>query len=337
MVILVTGGCGFIGSNFLVRFVPRHPEVKFINLDALTYAGVPASVEDVADLPNYFFEKADLRDADAVDEIWQRHRPDMIVHFAAETHVDRSIRRPAEAIQTNVIGTLNLLESLRRHSLSDARFIHISTDEVYGSLADGEFTNEASAYRPSSPYSAGKAASDHLVRAWAKTYGVRTNITHCSNNYGPRQLPEKLIPRMMARLLSGEKLPVYGEGLNRRDWLFVDDHNEAIWKVIESGKIGETYDIGGGHEMANIDLVRHLIRIVNEESGEDAGEDRIEFVADRPGHDWRYAIDSRKIRQELGWRPQITFEDGLRQTVRWYLANPGWMEAARRQLETVHA
>ena len=337
MVILVTGGCGFIGSNFLVRFAPRHPAVKFINLDALTYAGVPASVADVADLPNYIFEKADLRDAAAVDEIWQRHRPDIVVHFAAETHVDRSIRHPADAIETNIIGTLNLLESLRRHSLGNARFVHISTDEVYGSLDDEEFTTEESPYRPSSPYSAGKAASDHLVRAWAKTYGVRTNITHCSNNYGPRQLPEKLIPRMIARLRSGEKLPVYGEGLNRRDWLFVDDHNEAIWKVIERGKPGETYDIGGGHEIANIELVRQLIRIVGEESGEVAGEDRIEFVADRPGHDWRYAIDSRKIRQELGWRPQISFDDGLRQTVRWYLENPGWMEAARRQLEAVHA
>ncbi|MBX3097012.1 MAG: dTDP-glucose 4,6-dehydratase [Fimbriimonadaceae bacterium] len=340
MVILVTGGCGFIGSNFLVRYVPRHPEIKFVNLDALTYAGVPESVATISESPNYVFEQCDLRHSNAVNRVWQTHEPNAVIHFAAETHVDRSIRRPMEAVETNVIGTLHVLEAARAAwKTGSERFVHISTDEVYGSVKDDESTTEDSAYHPSSPYSAGKAASDHLVRAWAKTFRLPINITHCSNNFGPRQLPEKLIPRMIARLQAGESLPVYGQGLNRRDWLFVDDHNDAIWTVLHKGEVGETYDIGADHEVANIDLVRELIRVVADETGRDANalEQQIEFVEDRPGHDWRYAIDCTKIKRELGWAPAVSFHDGLRNTVRWYLSNPEWLAAARRQLEAVHA
>ena len=332
-VIAVTGGAGFIGSNWLNLMVPRVPTCQFINLDCLTYAGNLASLQAIQSEKNYQFELLDIRDRAAVKSIWEKYKPDTVVHFAAESHVDRSITGPTDFIETNVLGTLNLLEAFRRGEggADSRRFHHISTDEVYGSLGDdGAFTEETR-YDPSSPYSASKAASDHLVRAYYRTYGLPVTISNCSNNYGPRQFPEKLIPLMVLNAAEGKPLPIYGAGLNVRDWLYVDDHCEAIWKVLTEGILGETYNIGGNSERTNIDVVHCIATIVAEELGTPAEAilELIISVKDRPGHDFRYAIDASKIRAELGWEPAESFETGLRKTVRWYLQNPKWVEEVR--------
>jgi dTDP-glucose 4,6-dehydratase len=333
MKILVTGGAGFIGSNFLHWLVPRYPEHTFINLDKLTYAANLSSVQEAARCPNYAFVQADIADPQAVLAIFQRYQPDLVVHFAAESHVDRSILGPAAFIQTNIVGTFNLLEACRAAwtPITRGLFHHVSTDEVFGSLgASGLFTEETR-YDPSSPYSASKAASDHLVRAYHRTFGAPVKITNCSNNYGPRQFPEKLIPLMMLNALEGKPLPVYGDGRHVRDWLYVEDHCEAIWTVIQKGRVGETYNIGGDCQKTNLEVVRTLCRVLAEETGRTAEEFEklITFVPDRPGHDLRYAIDTTRIRTELGWTPKENFESGIRKTVQWYLANRAWIEEVR--------
>jgi dTDP-glucose 4,6-dehydratase len=332
MNILVTGGAGFIGSNFLNLLVPRHPEHTFVNVDALTYAANLKNLAPVAELPNYAFERVDIAEFDAVMALFQKYAPKLVVHFAAESHVDRSIKGPRAFVRANVEGTFNLLEACRATwQPGDGLFHHVSTDEVYGSLGESGFFTEETRYDPSSPYSASKAASDHLVRAYARTFKLATKVTNCSNNYGPLQFPEKLIPLMIANLLERKPLPVYGKGENVRDWLYVTDHCEAIWTVIEKGKVGETYNIGGHNEKKNLDVVFELIRIVAEETStpEEELKKLITYVTDRPGHDLRYAIDASKLERELGWKPKETFETGLRKTVRWYLDNKAWVEEVR--------
>jgi len=332
MKIFVTGGAGFIGSNFLNLLVPQHPEHDFVCVDKLTYAANPASLEPLANARNFALERVDIADWPAVVELFERHRPVRVVHFAAESHVDRSIRAPGDFIRTNIVGTFNLLEAFRAlPAARDALFHHVSTDEVYGSLDEQGLFSETTAYDPSSPYSASKAASDHLVRAHAHTYGLPIKITNCSNNYGPRQFPEKLVPLVILNALEGKPLPVYGQGLNVRDWLYVDDHCEAIWTVIERGRLGETYNVGASCERRNIDVVRTLCQIVARETGRDARqlEASIQFVADRPGHDLRYAIDASKLRSECGWAPRESFESGLEKTVRWYLNNASWVAGVK--------
>ena len=316
MNIIVTGGAGFIGANFLNLMVPRFPEHRFVNIDALTYAANLLSIQ-VADRPNYAFERVDITDREAVDDVFARVEPDLVVHFAAESHVDRSIHAPKTFVQTNVVGTLNLLEAFRAlPDVARRMFHHVSTDEVYGSLGpDGWFT-ESTAYDPSSPYSASKAASDHLVRAYHRTYGLPVRITNCSNNYGPYQFPEKLIPLMILNAVEGRPLPVYGRGENVRDWLFVEDHCEAIWLVIERGRVGATYNIGARNERRNIDVVHAICDIVADETG-------------RSAHDLRYAIDPRLVEEECGFAPRETFESGLRRTVRFYLENRAWVDSVR--------
>lgn len=331
--ILVTGGSGFIGSNFLSLMVPRHPEHEFLNLDALTYAGNPLSLAAIEDRPNYRFARVDIADAEAVDRIFADFDPEWVFHFAAESHVDRSIVGPGAFIQTNVVGTFTLLDACRRHwrDFTGRVFHHVSTDEVYGSLgADGHFV-ETTAYDPSSPYSASKAGSDHLVRAWHRTYGLPVRITNCSNNYGPYQFPEKLIPVMILNALEGKPLPVYGDGGNVRDWLYVPDHCEAIWAVAERGEDGETYNVGGDSERSNLQVVHGICEAVARQTGRDeaALKGLITFVTDRPGHDFRYAIDASKIKAALGWTPSLGFEDGLDKTVAWYLSNATWIEQVR--------
>jgi dTDP-glucose 4,6-dehydratase len=327
---LVTGGAGFIGANFLNHFVPKHPECQFLNLDALTYAGHLANLVALEKADNYRFLKLDLTLRSTVHETVADFRPELVIHFAAETHVDRSIKRPIQTVESNVSGTQNLLEACRNHCLEQKgfRFHHVSTDEVYGSLGESGAFKETDPYDPRSPYSASKAASDYLVRAYGNTYGLPYVITNCSNNYGPFQFPEKLIPLMTYRAAQGKSLPVYGDGSNRRDWLYVIDHAEAIWRVATEAPNGETYNVGGGYEAANLEIVRLIAQIVAEERGEPAEPilQRIEFVKDRPGHDWRYAIDSSKIQAQLGWQPRFSFEEGLRQTVKWYLDNEAWAE-----------
>ncbi len=337
MKFLVTGGAGFIGANFLGLFVPRHPEHEFVNVDKLTYAANLASLADVAERPNYRFVRIDIADATAVDDLFDEVRPDVVVNFAAESHVDRSIARPREFVRTNVEGTFNLLEASRRiwdRSWNGGKaglFHHVSTDEVYGSLGPTGYFMETTRYDPSSPYSASKAASDHLVRAWHRTYGLPVTITNCSNNYGPLQFPEKLIPLMILNALEGKPLPIYGEGQNVRDWLYVGDHCEAIWAVVHRGRRGDTYNIGGNSELRNIDVIRMLLTTLAEETGRDRAEldALITFVKDRPGHDLRYAIDTSKLHNELGWSPTETFATGLRKTVRWYLDHPEWVRQVR--------
>jgi dTDP-glucose 4,6-dehydratase len=332
MKIFVTGGAGFIGSNFLKLFVPRYPDHEFVNVDKLTYAANLLSLTDVAAAPNYCLEHVDIADAAQVAGLFTRHHPDLVVHFAAESHVDRSILGPGEFVRTNIEGTFQLLEACRQHWKSRAGlFHHVSTDEVYGSLGkDGLFTEETR-YDPSSPYSASKAASDHLVRAYCRTYGMRTRITNCSNNYGPYQFPEKLIPLMILNCLERKPLPVYGKGENIRDWLYVTDHCEAIWRVIEAGEDGETYNVGGHNEVKNIDVVKRLCAAVAEHTGADEGEilGLISYVQDRPGHDLRYAIDATKMTRQLGWSPRETFDTGLDKTVRWYIESAAWVKQVR--------
>jgi dTDP-glucose 4,6-dehydratase len=329
--ILVTGGAGFIGANFLNTFVPARPDLHFVNLDKLSYAANLASLRAIEDAPNYELCVVDICEGDAVDELLRRVRPRVVVHFAAESHVDRSIHAPLLFAHTNVIGTLNLLQSFRAHCADrdGALFHHVSTDEVYGSLGDDGLFVEDTAYDPSSPYSASKAASDHFVRAYGRTYGLPIKITNCSNNYGPYQFPEKLVPLMILNALERKPLPVYGAGLNVRDWLYVGDHCQAIWAVIERGRVGETYNIGGRAELRNIDTVRAICAAVADQTGcsREELEQLITFVADRPGHDLRYAIDASKLERECGWAPRETFASGLQQTVRFYREQRDWVAA----------
>ena len=336
--LLVTGGAGFIGSA-LVRHLIRHTGYRVVNVDVLTYAGNLASVAPVADDPRYAFEQVDICDADAVARLFARYAPSAVLHLAAESHVDRSIDGPAAFVQTNIVGTYTLLEAARaywHHLDTEAqagfRFLHVSTDEVYGSLgAEGLFT-EQTPYDPSSPYSASKAASDHLARAWHRTYGLPVLVTNCSNNYGPYQFPEKLIPVAVLSALDGRPIPVYGRGANVRDWLYVDDHVRALVRVLEAGTPGETYNVGGHNEHTNLDVVRaicaHVDRLRGTMPDGRSHEALITFVEDRPGHDLRYAIDASRLARELGWRPAETFASGLGKTVEWYVANRAWCEAS---------
>ncbi|MFW1209581.1 dTDP-glucose 4,6-dehydratase [Vibrio parahaemolyticus] len=338
MKILVTGGAGFIGSA-VIRHIIRDTQDSVVNLDKLTYAGNLESLVDVADSDRYYFEQVDICDRTELDRVFSEHQPDMVMHLAAESHVDRSIDGPAAFIETNVMGTYHLLEAARQYwsNLEEAnklafRFHHISTDEVYGDLegTDDLFT-ETTSYAPSSPYSASKASSDHLVRAWQRTYGLPTLITNCSNNYGPYHFPEKLIPLMILNALDGKPLPVYGDGMQIRDWLFVEDHARALYKVVTEGEVGETYNIGGHNEKANIEVVKTICALLEElrpdkPAGVESYESLITYVKDRPGHDVRYAIDATKIAQELNWTPEETFESGIRKTVEWYLNNPQWWQ-----------
>ena len=328
--LLITGGAGFIGSHVVRLFVKKYPQYHIVNLDALTYAGNMKNLEDVEGAANYTFVKVDIRDAEAMEKVFSEQAIDSVIHLAAESHVDRSISDPMAFVNTNVIGTANLLNAAKAYwktDFVDKRFYHVSTDEVYGSLHDGGFFTEETSYDPQSPYSASKAASDHFVRAYGNTYKLPFVISNCSNNYGSHQFPEKLIPLMINNLREGKPLPVYGKGENVRDWLWVEDHACAIDTVFHSGKDGETYNIGGHNEWKNIDLVHVLCSIMDRKLGRAAGESakQITYVTDRAGHDLRYAIDAGKIERELGWKPSITFEQGLAQTVDWYLANGQWL------------
>ncbi len=339
--VLVTGGAGFIGSNFIRYLLAADPGVQIVNLDALTYAGSLENLADLSDPTRHQFVHGDICDNQLVQSLFQQHAFDTVVHFAAESHVDRSILGPATFIQTNIVGTFTLLEAARQAWLVDqiapldqARFHHVSTDEVFGSLSptDPAFT-ETTPYSPRSPYSASKASSDHLVRAYHHTYGLPVTISNCSNNYGPYQYPEKLIPLMIFNALNGKPLPVYGDGQQVRDWLYVVDHCEAIWQVVTRGRLGETYNIGGGNQPANLQIVHTLCDILDElapASSHRPHRDLIRFVTDRPGHDRRYAMDIRKIESELGWRPGIDLANGLLETVRWYMSHPQWVEAVAK-------
>jgi dTDP-glucose 4,6-dehydratase len=337
MRVVVTGGAGFIGSAVCRHFI-RDLGHEVIVVDKLTYAGTLASLAPVARSPRYAFEKLDICDAEGVKAIFRRYRPDAIVHLAAESHVDRSIAGPDAFVQTNVVGSFNLLEAAREYLSATKdkkhfRFIHVSTDEVYGSLEETGLFCESTPYNPSSPYSATKAASDHIARAWHRTFGVPVIVTNCSNNYGPYQFPEKLIPLMVLNALHGERLPVYGNGSNVRDWLFVDDHARALGIILERGTPGATYNVGGRNERRNIDVVQQICQCLDELRATGKPHDRlITYVTDRPGHDLRYAIDATKLETELGWRAQETFETGIRKTVVWYLESPEWWQPLRRHV-----
>jgi len=336
--IIVTGGVGFIGSNFILQWLADE-SAPVLNLDSLTYAGNPANLASLSGHPRYEFIHGDINDRELIRDLLNKHQPSAIVHFAAESHVDRSILGPEEFIRTNIHGTFALLEEARQYwsgtqqdDKQRFRFLHVSTDEVYGSLGENDppFC-ETTAYAPNSPYAASKAASDHLVRAYFHTFGLPTLTTNCSNNYGPLHFPEKLIPLVIVNALAGKPLPVYGDGLNVRDWLYVKDHCAAIRTVLAQGRVGETYNVGGLNEKTNIDIVRGICRLLDELRPDPAGprERLITFVKDRPGHDRRYAIDAAKIERELGWRPKETFETGLRKTVQWYLANGDWVQGVQ--------
>ncbi len=328
--IIITGGAGFIGSHVVRRFVCRYPNIQIVNLDGLTYAGNLENLKDVESASNYVFEKADITDAEAVLAVFQKHLPDGVIHLAAESHVDRSIADPMAFIRTNIEGTVNLMNAARTiwgSNWERKRFYHISTDEVYGSLGEEGLFTEETPYDPRSPYSASKASSDHLVRAYFHTYGFPVVISNCSNNYGPNHFPEKLIPLAINNIKNNRPIPIYGKGENVRDWLYVEDHASAIDVIFNKGKLGETYNIGGNNEWTNIDLIHLLCKIMDEKLGREAGTSAklITYVKDRAGHDLRYAIDSSKLKRELGWEPSLTFEEGLPKTVDWYLANEEWL------------
>lgn len=329
--ILITGGAGFIGSHVVRRFVNGYPNYNIINMDCLTYAGNLENLKDVEDKPNYHFVKVDIRNKEQVERVFADFSIDGVIHLAAESHVDRSITNPMDFIKTNIEGTVVLLNAARKqwgNNFEGKLFYHISTDEVYGSLGDEGLFTETTPYDPRSPYSASKASSDFLVRAYNHTYKLPIVISNCSNNYGPNQFPEKLIPLVISNIQQMKPLPIYGKGLNVRDWLYVEDHALAIDMIYHKGAVGETYNIGGGNEWKNIELVKHLCKIMDSKLGREAGtsEKLITFVTDRAGHDLRYAIDSSKIARELGWKPTVTFEQGLEKTVDWYLGNKQWIE-----------
>lgn len=329
--IIVTGGAGFIGSHVVRLFVNNYPDYTIVNLDALTYAGNLENLKDIADAPNYIFEKVNIVDAVAVNEVFNKHKPDGVIHLAAESHVDRSITSPLDFVYTNVVGTVNLLNAAKelwKDNYEGKRFHHVSTDEVYGALGATGFFTEETKYDPHSPYSASKASSDHFVYAYADTYGLPIVLTNCSNNYGPNHFPEKLIPLMIHNVINNKPLPVYGDGKYTRDWLYVIDHARAIDTVFHNGKQGDKYNVGGFNEWQNIDLVHLLCKQMDEKLNREPGTSAklITFVKDRPGHDLRYAIDANKINTELGWSPSVTFEEGLAKTIDWYLENTEWLE-----------
>ena len=328
--ILITGGAGFIGSHVVREFVTKYPDYIIVNIDALTYAGNLENLKDIDHLPNYRFEKVDICDASAVWNVFEKYQPTGVVHLAAESHVDRSISNPLDFVMTNVIGTVNLLNAAKhlwQDNYEGKRFHHVSTDEVYGALGSEGFFTETTKYDPHSPYSASKASSDHFVRAYADTYGFPAVITNCSNNYGPNHFPEKLIPLCIHNIINNKPLPIYGNGKYTRDWLFVIDHAKAIDLVFHKAANGATYNIGGFNEWQNIDLVKELCRQMDAKLGREVGtsEKLITFVKDRPGHDLRYAIDATKIKEELGWQPSVTFEQGLAKTIDWFMANQEWL------------
>lgn len=331
MNILITGGAGFIGSHLVRHFVQNYPDYQIVNLDLLTYAGNLSSLRDLEGAPNYTFIKGDIQDMDSMRQVFQEHQIQGVLHCAAESHVDRSISDPLAFLKTNVLGTACLLQVAKEYwkeDFLDKTFYHISTDEVYGSLRDDGYFVEDTSYDPRSPYSASKASSDHFVRAYYHTYGLPVKISNCSNNYGPYQFPEKLIPLFINNILNQKALPVYGKGINVRDWLYVEDHIRAIDTIFHHGKIGETYNIGGHNEWRNIDLIRKLCELMDQKLGRPAGssEQLITYVTDRAGHDFRYAIDAGKIQRELGWKPSLQFAEGLSKTIDWYLENTDWLE-----------
>jgi len=328
--ILITGGAGFIGSHVVRLFVNKYPQYNIVNLDALTYAGNLENLTDIDQKPNYKFEKVNLLDVPSLTSVFDKHNITDVIHLAAESHVDRSIESPLDFVHTNIVGTVNLLNVAKTKwgtDFSKHLFYHISTDEVYGALGAEGFFTETTPYHPNSPYSASKAASDHFVRAYAETYHIRTIISNCSNNYGPFHFPEKLIPLFINNIIHKKPLPVYGDGLYTRDWLFVKDHATAIDTIFHKGKVDDTYNIGGFNEWKNIDLVKILCKLMDEKLGREVGESEklITYVKDRPGHDRRYAIDATKLNKELGWYPSVTFEQGLSQTIDWYLENTAWL------------
>lgn len=329
--ILITGGAGFIGSHVVRLFVTKYPDYQIYNLDTLTYAGNLANLSDIENLPNYHFIKADIVDGEAMQKLFALHQFDGVIHLAAESHVDRSIANPLEFVMTNVVGTVNLLNAAKFHwkdNFDGKRFYHVSTDEVYGSLGETGYFTEETPYDPHSPYSASKASSDHFVRAYHDTYGLPVVLSNCSNNYGPNQFPEKLIPLFINNIRHNKPLPVYGKGENVRDWLYVVDHARAIDLIFHKGKDGETYNIGGHNEWKNIDLIKVICRIMDEKLGRAPGtsEQLITYVKDRAGHDLRYAIDAGKLQHELGWVPSLQFEEGIRLTIEWYLSNQAWLD-----------
>jgi dTDP-glucose 4,6-dehydratase len=329
--IIITGGAGFIGSHVVRRFVTQYPQYDIVNLDKLTYAGNLANLKDIEDKPNYRFVKGDIVDAAFIDELFKSEQPDAVIHLAAESHVDRSITNPLEFVMTNVIGTVNLLNAAKKYwhgRYPETRFYHVSTDEVYGTLGDEGMFTEETAYDPHSPYSASKASSDHFVRAYQDTYGLNAVISNCSNNYGSYHFPEKLIPLSIHNIQQNKLIPIYGKGENIRDWLWVEDHARAIDVIFHKAQSGKTYNIGGHNEWKNIDLIRLLCQIMDRKLGRNEGDSEklITYVTDRAGHDLRYAIDATKLKEDLGWTPSITFEEGLEKTVEWYLDNEEWLD-----------